>query len=96
MASIRLESLRKVYPGGVVALPEMNLEIEDGEFVVLVGPSGCGKTTIMRMIAGFLPPSAGRLEVDGVEAAHAGAGAAVVDGEYPIGGREIPQPIAAN
>jgi ABC-type sugar transport system ATPase subunit len=64
MASIRLESLRKVYPGGVVALPEMSLEIEDGEFVVLVGPSGCGKSTALKMIAGLEEVTGGRIESD--------------------------------
>jgi len=63
MASIRLESLRKVYPGGVVALPEMDLEIEDGEFVVLVGPSGCGKSTALKMIAGLEEVTGGRIVI---------------------------------
>jgi multiple sugar transport system ATP-binding protein len=63
MASIRLESLRKVYPGGVVALPEMDLEIEDGEFVVLVGPSGCGKSTALKVIAGLEEVTGGRVMI---------------------------------
>ena len=53
MAGIRLEAATKVYPNGVKALDAVTLEIEDGEFMVLVGPSGCGKSTLLRMIAGL-------------------------------------------
>jgi multiple sugar transport system ATP-binding protein len=53
MAAITLEKLTKVYAGGVHALDGLDLEVADGEFVVLVGPSGCGKTTALRMVAGL-------------------------------------------
>ena len=53
MASVELKNVRKVYPGGVEAVKDANLFIEDKEFVVLVGPSGCGKSTTLRMIAGL-------------------------------------------
>ncbi len=53
MAEIKLEQLTKVYPDGTKAVDALDLEIEDGEFVVLVGPSGCGKTTALRMTAGL-------------------------------------------
>jgi multiple sugar transport system ATP-binding protein len=53
MAEIALENLTKVYPDGTRAVSELELEIADGEFVVLVGPSGCGKTTALRMVAGL-------------------------------------------
>ncbi|MEW6059784.1 MAG: sn-glycerol-3-phosphate ABC transporter ATP-binding protein UgpC [Actinomycetota bacterium] len=53
MAGITLEDVTKVYPGGVRAISELNLDIQDGEFIVLVGPSGCGKTTALRMVAGL-------------------------------------------
>ena len=53
MAKISLQNIRKVYPGGVEVVPNLNLEIADKEFVVLVGPSGCGKSTTLRMIAGL-------------------------------------------
>jgi multiple sugar transport system ATP-binding protein len=53
MSSIRLNKVSKMYRGGVVAVDEVSLTIDDGEFMVLVGPSGCGKTTILRMIAGL-------------------------------------------
>jgi multiple sugar transport system ATP-binding protein len=61
MASVRLEGVRKIYDGARVAVHDMDLEVADGEFVVLVGPSGCGKSTTLRMIAGLESISAGRL-----------------------------------
>ena len=53
MAQIVLDHVDKVYAGGVKALDDFNLEITDGEFIVLVGPSGCGKTTALRIVAGL-------------------------------------------
>src|ERR671939_1629722 len=53
MAEIALQKLTKVYGDGTRAVSELDLEIGDGEFVVLVGPSGCGKTTALRMVAGL-------------------------------------------
>ncbi len=53
MAAISLRGLTKVYGTGVTALDALDLDVEDGEFVVLVGPSGCGKTTALRMVAGL-------------------------------------------
>ena len=62
MASIRIENLSKVYKGGTVkAVDQVNLEIKDKEFVVLVGPSGCGKSTTLRMIAGLEDISSGNI-----------------------------------
>ena len=49
----RLERVSKVFPGDVTAVDDVDLEIADGEFMVLVGPSGCGKSTLLRMIAGL-------------------------------------------
>jgi multiple sugar transport system ATP-binding protein len=65
MAEIRLEQLTKVYGDGTRAVSDLDLEIEDGEFVVLVGPSGCGKTSALRMVAGLEPISGGRVLIDG-------------------------------
>lgn len=64
MSRIELIGLRKEY-GSLVAVNNLNLTIEDGEFIVLVGPSGCGKTTTLRMIAGFEDPTAGEIRIDG-------------------------------
>ncbi|HEY9015168.1 MAG TPA: ABC transporter ATP-binding protein [Gemmatimonadales bacterium] len=61
MASVRLEKLRKTYPNGHVAAQGLDLEIADGEFMVLVGPSGCGKSTALRMVAGLETPTSGRI-----------------------------------
>ncbi len=61
MAGIRLEEATKVYPNGVTALDAMTLDINDGEFMVLVGPSGCGKSTLLRMIAGLEEVTEGRV-----------------------------------
>src|SRR5438552_7120733 len=61
MASIRLESIEKVYAGGTVAGRRLCLDIADGEFVVLVGPSGCGKSTTLRMVAGLESPTRGQV-----------------------------------
>jgi len=65
MAKVVLENVQKVYPGGVVAVKDANLVIEDREFVVLVGPSGCGKSTTLRMVAGLEEISQGAIFIDG-------------------------------
>jgi iron(III) transport system ATP-binding protein len=64
MTRIALQALRKEY-AGQVAIPDLNLEIEDGEFFTLLGPSGCGKTTLLRMIAGFNSIESGTISFDG-------------------------------
>ncbi len=63
MAEIRLENLTKVYPDGTLAVNDLDLEIGDGEFVVLVGPSGCGKSTLLRMIAGLESVTDGEIAI---------------------------------
>jgi len=62
---IRLDRIRKEYPGGQVAVHELSLEIGDGETCMLVGPSGCGKTTTMKMINRLIEPTSGHIYVDG-------------------------------
>jgi multiple sugar transport system ATP-binding protein len=61
MGQIRLDSVTKIYPGDVKAVDRIDLEIRDGEFMVLVGPSGCGKSTLLRMIAGLEEITEGRM-----------------------------------
>ena len=63
MASVQLEQVQKTYPNGHVAAQGLDLEIADGEFMVLVGPSGCGKSTALRMIAGLETPTGGRIMI---------------------------------
>ena len=65
MGEIALESVTKAFPGGVKAVDDVELEIGDGEFMVLVGPSGCAKTTLLRAIAGLDIQTAGRIEQNG-------------------------------
>ncbi|MCP1337150.1 ABC transporter ATP-binding protein [Futiania mangrovi] len=64
MSSVSLRGVSKSY-GGSVAVRDVNLEISEGEFIVLLGPSGCGKTTTLRMIAGFVDPTAGQILLGG-------------------------------
>ncbi len=64
MAEIRLESVSKRYPNGFEAVSDIDLQIDDGEFLVLVGPSGCGKSTLLRMIAGLEEISGGKAIID--------------------------------
>ena len=63
MATIELEGVKKVYPNGYEAVHSLDLDIDEGELMVLVGPSGCGKTTVLRMIAGLEEISAGLLKI---------------------------------
>ncbi len=63
MASIQLQRLTRRFPGGALALRELDLEIEDGELMVLVGPSGSGKSTALRLIAGLEMPTSGTVRI---------------------------------
>jgi multiple sugar transport system ATP-binding protein len=65
MAEVALRNVDKIYPGGVKAVSDFNMDIRDGEFVVLVGPSGCGKSTTLRMVAGLEEISAGTISIGG-------------------------------
>ena len=63
MAQITMEDLGKIYEDGTRAVGDLDLEIEDGEFLVLVGPSGCGKSTVLRMIAGLEDITEGTMKI---------------------------------
>src|SRR5918997_2258395 len=63
MADITLQDVTKRYPDGTEAVRRMNLDIHDGEFMILVGPSGCGKSTALRMIAGLEDISEGEMRI---------------------------------
>jgi len=65
MGKIALESVTKIYPNGVRAVDAIELEIGDGEFMVLVGPSGCGKSTLLRMLAGLEEVTSGTIRIGG-------------------------------
>jgi multiple sugar transport system ATP-binding protein len=65
MPAIELDNLTKVYASGVTAVDRLTLDVEDGEFVVLVGPSGCGKTTALRMVAGLELVTSGTVSIGG-------------------------------
>src|SRR5215203_2499735 len=63
MSDIKLEHVTKRYPDGYEAVKDMTLEVQDGEFMILVGPSGCGKSTALRMVAGLEDISDGELRI---------------------------------
>ena len=65
MSEVILKGIKKIYDGGVTAVHDVNLHIQDKEFIVLVGPSGCGKSTTLRMVAGLEDISGGELYIDG-------------------------------
>ena len=65
MATLSLADVTKVYDNNVEAVRGLSLDVDDGEFVVLVGPSGCGKTTALRMVAGLEEITSGTISLDG-------------------------------
>jgi ABC-type sugar transport system ATPase subunit len=65
MAGVRIDALSKIYPNGHTAIRHLDLQIDEGEFLVLVGPSGCGKSTLLRLIAGLETPTSGRISIAG-------------------------------
>ncbi|MEU8311827.1 MULTISPECIES: ABC transporter ATP-binding protein [unclassified Micromonospora] len=65
MATVALKDVTKVFPDGTVAVDTINLDVNDGEFMVLLGPSGCGKSTVLRMVAGLEDPSSGAILLGG-------------------------------
>ena len=65
MASVRFQGISKIYQKDILALAKFDVEVRDGEFLVLVGPSGCGKSTTLRVLAGLEEPTTGELFIDG-------------------------------
>ena len=63
MAQVSLKNISKIFPGGIYAVKDLNLGIENKEFVVLVGPSGCGKSTTLRIVAGLEEPTTGSIYI---------------------------------
>ena len=75
MVSVKFTSVSKRYEDGFEAVKSLNLEVNDGEFLVLLGPSGCGKSTTLRMLAGLEEITDGDISIDGVTVNHLPAGA---------------------
>ncbi|GAA4569204.1 hypothetical protein GCM10023176_25260 [Micromonospora coerulea] len=65
VTTVALKDVTKVFPDGTIAVDTINLDVNDGEFMVLLGPSGCGKSTVLRMVAGLEDPSTGAVMLDG-------------------------------
>jgi len=84
-ADVVCSAVRRVFPGGVVAVDGIDLTIEEGSFTAFLGPSGCGKSTLLRMIAGLDAPSSGSISVGGQPSTRRAASA---------GGRRPDAPIA--
>jgi NitT/TauT family transport system ATP-binding protein len=87
LAIIQFQDVQRTFSQGgkdFVALKDINLEVQDREFVAIVGPSGCGKTTCMRMAAGLEHPTGGRVRVDGIDVTAPGPDRAVVFQQFAL------------
>jgi multiple sugar transport system ATP-binding protein len=65
VTTVALKDVTKIFPDGTVAVDNVSIDVNDGEFMVLLGPSGCGKSTVLRMVAGLEDPTAGAILLDG-------------------------------
>ncbi len=70
MAGVTLQGVQKTYPNGFKAIHGVDVDIADGEFMVLVGPSGCGKSTLLRMVAGLESTTDGAISIGGNNVNH--------------------------
>ena len=89
MAKLMVQNISKIYKSGkdgqeVKALAGIDIEVNEGEFFSLVGPSGCGKSTLLYIIGGFIPPSGGRILVDGREVTSPGIDRGIVFQEFAL------------
>jgi NitT/TauT family transport system ATP-binding protein len=83
-AGVRVRSVAKTYPGPVEALQEIDLDFREGQLTSLLGPSGCGKTTLLKIIAGLIRPTAGKVVVNGREVRGPGAERAFVFQDFAL------------
>ena len=84
MAPITMRNIVKRYGDGFKAVNDVSLDIEDGEFMILVGPSGCGKSTLLYVVGGFLAPGSGQVLIDGKPVTGPGPERGVVFQEYSL------------
>ncbi len=82
--AVEVEQVSKIYPGGVEALNDMTIQFPKGQLTSLLGPSGCGKTTLLKIIAGLLPATTGRVTVNGVEVTGPGEERAFVFQDFAL------------
>jgi len=84
MPKLQASRIGKIFPGGLIALQDIDLSVASNEFVALVGASGCGKSTLLRIIAGLETPSGGELRMDGQPITGPGRERAVVFQDYSL------------
>ncbi len=82
--AVEVEQVSKIYPGGVEALNDMTIQFPKGELTSLLGPSGCGKTTLLKIIAGLIPATTGRVTVNGEEVKGPGTERAFVFQDFAL------------
>ena len=82
--AVEVDQVSKIYPGGVEALNDMTIQFPRGELTSLLGPSGCGKTTLLKIIAGLIPPTSGRVTIDGEEVTGPGEERAFVFQDFAL------------
>ena len=82
--AVEVEHVTKIYPGGVEALNDMTIQFPKGELTSLLGPSGCGKTTLLKIIAGLLPATSGRVTVNGEDVTGPGEERAFVFQDFAL------------